>query len=154
MTAERTSFVYVTFIAATPDKVFEAITSAEISGRYWGHSNVSDWQTGSRWEHVRNDAARAVELVGRVIEHSPPSKLVISWVNRSQEADAEAYSRVTFDIVPYDGMTKLIVTHDDLIRGSGMEEGVTKGWPIVLSSLKSYLETGSGLDVFAKPKAA
>jgi uncharacterized protein YndB with AHSA1/START domain len=144
----------VTFIAATPDKVFEAITSAEISGRYWGHSNVSDWQTGSRWEHVRNDAARAVELVGRVIEHSPPSKLVISWVNRSQEADAEAYSRVTFDIVPYDGMTKLIVTHDDLIRGSGMEEGVTKGWPIVLSSLKSYLETGSGLDVFAKPKAA
>jgi uncharacterized protein YndB with AHSA1/START domain len=154
MTAERTSFVYVTFIAATPDKVFEAITSAEISGRYWGHSNVSDWQTGSRWEHVRNDAARAVELVGRVIEHSPPSKLVISWVNRSQEADAEAYSRVTFDIVPYDGMTKLIVTHDDLIRGSGMEEGVTKGWPIVLSSLKSYLETGSGLNVFAKPKAA
>jgi uncharacterized protein YndB with AHSA1/START domain len=154
MTAERTSFVYVTFIAATPDKVFEAITSAEISGRYWGHSNVSDWQTGSRWEHVRNDAARAVELVGRVIEHSPPSKLVISWVNRSQEADAGAYSRVTFDIVPYDGMTKLIVTHDDLIRGSGMEEGVTKGWPIVLSSLKSYLETGSGLNVFAKPKAA
>jgi uncharacterized protein YndB with AHSA1/START domain len=154
MTAERTSFVYVTFIAATPEKVFEAITSADISARYWGHSNVSDWQPGSRWEHVRNDAARTTELVGRVIEHVPPSKLVISWVNQSQEAEPEAYSRVTFDVIPYDGMTKLIVSHDDLIKGSGMEQGVSKGWPIVLSSLKTYLETGTGLNVFAKPKAA
>lgn len=154
MSVERTSFVYVSFIAAAPEKVFEAITSADISARYWGHANVSDWQPGSRWEHVRNDEARTVELVGRVVDHAPPAKLVISWVNRSQEDDAEAYSRVTFEVIPYDGMTKLIVTHDDLIRGSGMEQGVSKGWPIVLSSLKSYLETGTGLNVFAKPKAA
>ncbi|AZL59705.1 polyketide cyclase [Tabrizicola piscis] len=153
MTIERTSFVYVTFISAAPEKVFEAITSADISSRYWGHSNVSDWQPGARWEHVRNESGVA-ELTGRVVEHSPPSKLVISWVNRSEEADPQAYSRVTFDIIPYDGMTKLIVTHDDLIKGSGMEQGVSKGWPIVLSSLKSYLETGTGLNVFAKPKAA
>ena len=154
MTAERTSFVYVTFIAAAPEKVFEAITSADLTSRYWGHANVSDWQPGSRWEHVRNEGG-AVELVGRVVEHTPPSKLVISWVNRSQEADPQAYSRATFDILPYDdGMTKLIVTHDDLIKGSGMEQGVSKGWPIVLSSLKSFLETGTGLNVFAKPKAA
>jgi len=152
---ERTSFVYVTFISASPEKIFEAITSADVSSRYWGHSNVSDWQPGSRWEHVRNDAAQTVELVGRVVESSPPTKLVISWVNRSQEAEPEAYSRVTFELVPYEGdMTKLIVTHDDLIKGSGMEQGVTKGWPIVLSSLKSYLETGTGLKLFAKPKAA
>ena len=154
MTVERTSFVYVTFIVAPPEKVFEAITSAEISGRYWGHSNVSDWAVGSRWEHVRSNEALTTELVGRVIEHEPPAKLVISWVNQSQEAEPEAYSRVTFELIPYDGMTKLIVTHDDLIKGSGMEQGVTKGWPIVLSSLKSYLETGTGLNVFAKPKAA
>lgn len=153
MTAERISFVYVTFIAAPPEKVFEAITSADISSRYWGHANVSDWATGSRWEHVRNET-RVAELTGRVVEHSPPSKLVISWVNTSQEAEPEAYSRVTFEVIPYDGMTKLIVSHDDLIKGSGMEQGVSKGWPIVLSSLKSYLETGSGLNVFAKPKAA
>ena len=153
MTAERPSFVYVTFIAAAPEKVFEAITSADISARYWGHSNVSDWQPGSRWQHVRT-AGGTVELTGKVVEHSPPSRLVISWVNVSQEADPQAYSRVTFEVIPYDGMTKLIVTHDDLIRGSGMEQGVTKGWPIVLSSLKSYLETGTGLNVFAKAKAA
>lgn len=150
---ERTSFVYVTFIAAPPEKVFDAITSAEISSRYWGHGNVSDWQPGSRWQHVRNEG-QTVELVGRVIEHAPPSKLVISWVNQSEEADPRAYSRVTFDVIPYDGMTKLIVSHDDLIKGSGMEQGVSRGWPIVLSSLKSYLETGTGLNVFAKPKAA
>jgi uncharacterized protein YndB with AHSA1/START domain len=114
---------------------------------------VSDWQPGSRWEHVRNEGG-TVELVGRVIEHSPPSRLVISWVNQSQEGEPEAYSRVTFDVIPYEGMTKLVVTHDDLIKGSGMEQGVSKGWPIVLSSLKSYLETGTGLNVFAKPKAA
>jgi hypothetical protein len=61
---------------------------------------------------------------------------------------------VTFAIEPYDGMVRLTVSHDDLIVGSGMANGVSKGWPIVLSSLKSFLETGRGLDVFAKPKAA
>lgn len=153
MNVERTSFVYVTFIAAAPEKVFDAITSAEVSARYWGHANASDWKPGSRWEHVRNEAG-TVELVGRVVEHTPPSRLVLSWVGRAQETEPEAYSRVTFDVIPYDGMTKLVVTHEDLIKGSGMEQGVSKGWPIVLSSLKSYLETGRGLDVFAKPKAA
>ena len=153
MTTERTTFVYTTFIATAPEKLFEAITSADISSRYWGHSNVSDWQPGARWEHVGN-ASKTAELVGRVVEYSPPTKLVLSWVNTSQESDPEAYSRVTFDVTPYDGMTKLVVTHDDLIKGSGMEQGVSKGWPIVLSSLKSYLETGTGLNVFAKPRAA
>jgi len=154
MTVERTSFVYVTFIAAAPEKVFEAITSADISSRYWGHANVSDWRPGSRWQHVRNDAAKTVNIAGRVVEHTPPSRLVLSWVDPKQEDDAQAYSRVTFEVIPYEGMTKLIVTHDDLIKGSGMEQGVSRGWPIVLSSLKTYLETGTGLDVFAKPKAA
>jgi uncharacterized protein YndB with AHSA1/START domain len=86
--------------------------------------------------------------------NTPRPALVLSWVNQSEEGDPQAYSRVTFDIVPYDGMTKLIVTHEDLIKGSGMEQGVSKGWPIVLSSLKSFLETGAGLNVFARPKAA
>jgi hypothetical protein len=61
---------------------------------------------------------------------------------------------VTFDIVPYEDMVRLTVTHDELEAGSGMANGIQKGWPIVLSSLKSLLETGQGMDVFAKPKAA
>ena len=151
---ETTQFVYVTYIASTPEKVFEAITRPEVARRYWGHENVSDWRPGSRWQHVRADDARTVQLVGEVIESSPPSRLVISWANESEAADPEAYSRVSFDIEPYDDMVRLTVTHDDLVVGSGMANGVTKGWPIVLSSMKSYLETGRGLDVFAKPKAA
>lgn len=154
MTRETISFVYVTYIASTPEKVFEAITRPELARRYWGHENVSDWKPGAKWEHVRANDERTVELVGEVVETSPPTRLVITWANASQAADPDAYSRVTFDIEPYDDMVRLTVSHDELQAGSGMANGVQKGWPVVLSSLKSFLETGRGLDVFAKPKAA
>ena len=155
MTAkETTSFVYVTYIQSTPDKVFQAITRPELARRYWGHENVSDWQPGSRWEHIRANDERTVELVGKVVEVSPPKRLVMTWTNASQEADPDSYSRVTFDIEEYDDMVRLTVAHDDLLAGGGMAKGISKGWPIVLSSLKSFLETGRALDIFAKPKAA
>lgn len=154
MTGEKTSFVYVTYIVSTPEKVFEAITKPEIARRYWGHENVSDWNPGSKWEHVRADGERTVELAGKVVEIAAPRRLVISWANASQSSDPSAHSRVTFDIEPYDGMVRLTATHDELEAGSGMAKGISKGWPIVLSSLKSLLETGQGLDVFAKPKSA
>lgn len=155
MTRQTTSFVYVTYIVSTPEKVFEAITRPDIARRYWGHENVSDWKPGSKWQHVRDNAERSVNIVGEVVESSPPHRLVISWANPADAADPEAYSRVTFEIEPYEAdMVRLTVSHDDLIAGSGMATGVSKGWPIVLSSLKSLLETGQGLDVFAKPKAA
>jgi uncharacterized protein YndB with AHSA1/START domain len=154
MTRETTSFLYVTYIRATPEKVFEAITRPELARRYWGHENLSDWRPGSRWEHVRDDPARTVELVGEVVEHAPPRRLVITWANASQADDPDRYSRVSFDIVPFDGMVQLTVTHDELEKGSRMAAGVSTGWPRVLSSLKSFLETGEPIDVFAKPAAA
>jgi uncharacterized protein YndB with AHSA1/START domain len=154
MSKEKTSFVYVTYIRSTPDKVFEAITKPEIARRYWGHENVSDWKPGSGWQHVRANAQRTVELVGEVVEVSPPTRLVITWANASQAADPASYSRVSFDIAPYEEMVRLTVTHDELEAGSGMAKGIRQGWPIVLSSLKSLLETGKGMDVFAKQKAA
>ena len=154
MSKEKTSFVYVTYIRSTPEKVFEAITKPEIARRYWGHENVSDWQPGSSWQHVRASEQRTVELVGKVVEISPPARLVITWANASQAADPDSYSRVSFDIAPYEEMVRLTVTHDELQPGSGMDKGIRQGWPIVLSSLKSLLETGEGIDVFAKPKAA
>ncbi|HEY0715603.1 MAG TPA: SRPBCC family protein [Polyangia bacterium] len=153
MSREKTNFVYVTYIRATPEKVFEAITKPEIARRYWGHENVSDWTPGAPWQHVRANQQRTVELVGKVVESTPPTRLVITWANASQAADPGSHSRVTFDIVAYDEMVRLTVTHDELEAGSGMAKGIQQGWPIVLSSLKSLLETGHGMDVFAKPKA-
>ena len=153
MSKEKISFVYTTYIVSTPEKVFEAITRPELARRYWAHENVSDWKPGSSWQHIRANDERTVELVGEVVESTPPARLVITWVNASQAADPDSYSRVTFDIVEYDNMVRLTVTHDELEAGSGMASGVTKGWPAVLSSLKSFLETGSGIDVFAKPKS-
>jgi uncharacterized protein YndB with AHSA1/START domain len=154
MTREMTSFVYVTYIASTPQKVFEAITKPDIARRYWGHENVSDWEPGSKWQHVRANGERTVELVGKVIEVSPPQRLVISWANASQASDPASHSRVTFEIEEYENMVRLTVTHDELEADSGMAKGIAKGWPVVISSLKSFLETGRGLDVFARPKAA
>lgn len=154
MSKEKTSFVYVTYIRSTPDKVFEAITKPEIARRYWGHENVSDWKPGSKWEHVRDNDERTVELVGEVVEALPPTRLVITWANASQADDPESYSRVTFEIEEYEDMVKLTVSHDDLEAGSGMAKGISKGWPVVLSSLKSFLETGDELNIFSKPKAS
>ena len=154
MNKEKTSFVYVTYIRSTPEKVYEAITKPEIARRYWGHENVSDWKPGSDWQHVRTNEQRTVQLVGKVVETVPPKRLVITWASPPQAHDPNATSRVSFDITEYDGMVRLTVTHDELEAGSGMANGIQKGWPIVLSSLKSLLETGEGIDVFAQPKAA
>lgn len=154
MSKEKTSFVYVTYIRSTPNKVFEAITKPELARQYWGHENTSDWKPGSKWEHIRDNDERTVELVGKVVEVSPPTRLVITWANASQANDPDSYSRVTFEIEEYEDMVRLTVTHNELEAESGMAKGISKGWPTVLSSLKSFLETGRGLDVFAKPKAA
>lgn len=151
MADQSATFQYVTYIFASPEKVFEAITKPEMAQAYWGHENISDWTPGARWQHVRANEERTVELVGEVHEYEPPRRLVMSWAAASQSDDPTAHSRVTFDITPYDGMVRLTVTHDDLIPGSGMLKGITTGWPIVLSSMKSYLETGRPIDVFARP---
>ena len=81
MNKEKTSFVYVTYIRSTPEKVFEAITKPEIAQRYWGHENISDWKPGSAWQHVRANAERKVNIVGKVVEVTPPKRLVISWAS-------------------------------------------------------------------------
>jgi len=151
---ETTSFVYVTYILSTPEKVFEAITKPEIARLYWGHENVSDWKVGSEWRHIRADEKRAVQLVGKVIESEPPRRLVISWVNESQRDDPTKTSRVAFDVEPQGEMVRLTVSHDELEAGGGMEKGIRRGWPLVLSSLKSFLETGRAIDILALPKAA
>lgn len=142
----KPSFVYVTYIRATPQKIWQALTDADITARYWGHRNVSDWQPNSRWEHRRNDQSGAADIVGTVIESDPPRRLLVSWAVPGTESDPQQVSRVTYDIVEHkDGVSKLTVTHTELEENSKMLRGISDGWPIVLSSLKSFLETGEGV---------
>jgi uncharacterized protein YndB with AHSA1/START domain len=154
MTKEKISFTYVTYVRTTAEKVFEAITKPDITRQFWGHENVSDWQPGSKWRHIRINKERPVEIVGKVVEVLPPGRLVTTWAAESQADDPNSYSRVTYEIEDYDGMVRLTVVHDELEAGGGMAIGISKGWPLVLSSMKSFLETGSGIDLFAKPQRA
>ena len=148
MTDRSASFVYVTYIRTTPDKVFDAIITPELARRYWGHENVSeDWKPGSDWQHVRPTETREVDLVGKVLESDPPRRLVLSWVNHSQQDDPEQYSQVAFDIEAMGDLVKLTVSHTDLQPGSNMLTGISKGWPMILCSLKSLLETGQELEL-------
>ena len=85
-----------------------------------------------------------------MVECDPPKRLVITWASPAEAADASAHSRVTFELDPIDEIVKLTVTHDQLLPGSNMEKGITQGWPRVLSSLKTFLETGKPLPTWAK----
>lgn len=145
----KSTFVYVTYIAASPETVWKALLDGEFTRQYWGHDNVSDWTPGSSWEHRRVDAAHAVVVLGEVLEARPPHRLVITWADPADRARTDARSRVTFDIEPLADMVRLMVTHDELEAGSDMERKITEGWPRVLSSLKSLLETGRPLQTWA-----
>jgi uncharacterized protein YndB with AHSA1/START domain len=141
-------FVYTTYISSTPQKVWDAITTPEFARQYWGHGNVSDWKPGSKWEMVRSDGS-GVQMTGEVLESRPPSRLVLSWVSPENFADKSEHSRVTFEIEAVGSVVRLDVVHDQLKAGSEMARGISKGWPLVLSGLKSFLETGKAPDIMA-----
>ena len=148
----KTEHVYVMYIAATPKRIFDAIVKPEFARQYWGHENVSDWKPGSPWEHRDPDNGN-VKMTGKVVECDPPKRLVITWVRPAETADPNAHSRVTFELEPIDEMVKLTVTHDQLVAGSDMEKGIVYGWPRVLSSLKTFLETGKPLPTWSQAPA-
>ena len=131
---DKPDFVYVTYIESTPERVWDALTDADLTAQYWGHSNVSDWQPGSRWEHVRTDGSGIADVRrhGRGSDRAA-RRLVLTW-----RGDR---TRVTFDIEPYDDIVRLTVTHDDL-ADEAERAGAASGWPAVLANLKSLLETG------------
>jgi uncharacterized protein YndB with AHSA1/START domain len=142
---DKPVFVYVTYIASTPEKVWRALVEPEVTVEYWRLVNVSDWKPGSRWEHREGGPQGALRLVGKVVESAPPRRLVITWAFPADEANEKKHTRVAFDIEPVESVVRLTVTHDRLEPGSKMLEGITAGWPKVLSSLKSLLEVGKPL---------
>jgi uncharacterized protein YndB with AHSA1/START domain len=142
----KTAFIYLTNIAATPEKVWNALIDGESTKKYWGMENVSDWKPGSKWEHKQAGEPTTVMLVGRVVEFTPHRRMIWTWADSSDAARPEKHSRVTFDLEPVEDMVRLTVTHDELETDSDMEKGIRAGWPRVLSSLKSLLETGKPLN--------
>lgn len=141
--AERApDFVYVIYIAADAERVWNGLFDSELTKAYWGHVNESDWRPGSRWEHVRADGSGAVDIVGTVIEVDPPRRLVFTWASPKDEGDEAKTSRVTIEVEPMGPDTRLTVVHSELEPGSAMQRGVTAGWPAVLSNFKTLLETG------------
>lgn len=143
-------FVYVTYIATTPEKVWAALLEGELTRQYWRHDNVSDWKVGSTWEHRRSDGEQGkVDIAGKVVESVPPKRLVVTWARPSEVAETAKHSRVTYEIEPVASAVRLTVTHDQLEADPDMARAISGGWPKVLSSLKSLLETGRPLNTWA-----
>ena len=147
---KKPDYVYVTYIATTPEKVWQALVDTDVMRQYWvgpsgecARVNVSDWRPGSRWQHQRADGSGTVDIVGTVVESAPPRRLVFTWARPKDAEDDSKHSRVSFDIEPHgDGLVRLTVIHDDLERDPQMLAGISGGWPMVLSNLKTLLETG------------
>jgi uncharacterized protein YndB with AHSA1/START domain len=139
----KPEFVYVTYIETTAEKLWHALTDGDFTEAYWfGHRVTSDWEVGSRFQFaLRGDPS----IGGKVLVCEPPSKLVYSWEPCSPEAKLERTSRVTFDIEPRGTTVKLTVTHDNLDERGKTLRDISGGWPMVLASLKSLLETGHAL---------
>ena len=93
--ADKPTFVYTTYIESTAERVWHALTDADLTAQYWGHANVSDWEVGSGWEHRRVDGSGVVDVVGTVLESVPPERLVITFAG-SPGQPAQDPSRVTF----------------------------------------------------------
>ncbi len=140
----KPKFVYVTYIAAPPEKVWQALTQADLSEQYWfGYRVTADGKAG--------DHMTAVSPAGKlahddpILESDPPRRLVYAWKPLYKDMQGERASRVTFELEPLKGQTKLTVVHDEFDEGSKIFGMISQGWPAVLSSLKSFLETGKGL---------
>jgi uncharacterized protein YndB with AHSA1/START domain len=133
--------VYVIYIASSAEKVFEALTDAKMSERYWTGNRVeSDWKVGAPFalKLKREDK----DVIGTVLEVDPPRRLAYTFHPHHAGMEREPPSRVSFELEQQKDQVKLTVVHDDFEPGSKVFEGISQGWPLVLSSLKSFLESG------------
>jgi len=133
--------VFEIYIRTTPERLWEAITDPEIRGKYnFGVRISSDWTPGSRFE-MSHAKANGLLGEGEILEVDPPRRLVQSMVALwSDDVKREGTSRVTWEIEPIGDSCRLTVTHDQLREGANRE--LYGGWPMILSGLKTWLETG------------
>jgi uncharacterized protein YndB with AHSA1/START domain len=132
-------FVYTIYIASTPEKVFKALTDTDATAKFWfGNAATSDRTVGSPVTFHREGK---LILKGEVLEYDPPRRLCYTFLPQHDGFFSETHaSRVVLDIEQQKDQVKLTVTHDDFAEGSKVFESISNGWPLVLSSLKSYLE--------------
>jgi len=142
----KPEFVYVTYIETTAEKLCHALTDGDFTERYWfGARLKSDWKVGSTFEMVRSDGT--VSDAGKVVEVDPPRRLAYTFVNLSDKYKNEFPALATFVLEPYGKLVKLTLTHEGFAEQSRFYAGISKGWPAILSSLKSLLETGKALEI-------
>ena len=143
-------FVYVIHIRTTPEKLWSALLMPAFTTRYWCETVwESDWKTGSSWRAMIPDGR--IADTGKVKLSDPPHRLILSWRNEfNAELKAEGHSTLTYEITPTEGGVKLVVTHEMEREKSKLIEAVSNGWPPLMSSLKSLLETGEPLAETAK----
>jgi uncharacterized protein YndB with AHSA1/START domain len=140
----KPSFVYVTYIATTPNKLWQALTDPQFTAQYWfGYRVDARGRAGDRMTALSPDGARVHD--DKILVSDPPRRLVYEWKSLYEEFKDERASRVTFEIEPKKNHVKLTVMHDNFDIGSKMFPRISDGWPAVLSSLKSFLENGRGL---------
>lgn len=136
------SFVYVTYIEASAEQVWEALTDADVTARYWGHRNTSTWEPGAVWEHLNVDGG-AVDVTGRVLESDRPRTLRISFEDPT-DFPGDDPGVVTFSLAEGDGVCKLTVRHENL-SGEAELRTISNGWWAILANLKTLLESGEPL---------
>jgi uncharacterized protein YndB with AHSA1/START domain len=145
----KPEFVYTTYIETSAEKLWQALTDGDFTERYWfGHRVTSDWKAGSHYKFARQGAP---SIEGKVLVSEPPRLLSYSWDCCSPDAQRERTSRVTFALEPHGKIVKLTVTHDELDEGGVTLRNISGGWPMVIASLKSLLETGHALDIDPPP---
>jgi len=139
-------FVYVTYIRTTPEKLWKALIEPEFTRQFWCNTTQeSEWKPGATWKILMPDGAVADS--GEVVEIDPRRRLVLKWRNEFRpELKAEGYSRLTYQLEPEGKSVKLTVIHEMEKEGSKFIEAVSSGWPHILASLKSLLETGESLE--------
>ena len=138
-------FIYVTYIRTTPEKLWQALTNSEFTRQYWmGVTQECDWQVGAAWKITLPDGR--VADTGEILEIDPPKRLVIKWRNEFMpELKAEGYGQATYTLEPVGTSVKLTIEHEMPKPDSKLIKAVSGGWPAILASLKSLLETGKAL---------
>ena len=139
----RSTFVYVSYIRTTPERLWSALTDGEFMKQYWfGNHCESEWTAGASWKNVYPDGR--VTDTGEIVEAVPPRRLVIRWQHQDKpELKAEGPSLCTMEIEPSGTAVKLTITHMIECDPSKLIAAVSGGWPKVISNLKSLLESGS-----------